>query len=1007
MFRFSRSLSFVCAAVVGLSACSDSVTVVQLDPKMEVEPTTLEFGDIQVGTSSELRAAIRNTGEAVLTLKSVREGVPFDEPFSFAITGADTMTIAPGSVAFVDVTFTPTSLGEANAILHIEPADAELESATITIKGSGVTASLTVDPQLVSFGNVVVQSRKTVAVTVTNGSSIEADVEYIAAQNVKFCGSAVADPSTFCVAPTTIPFSADNRFRLAPGASTTLNVSFTPVIAGTRETGKFILKACAEAACDTEVKLDGVGIESGFRCDPEQLSFGQVNPGSCLTKSVACENIANEQVTIVDWGASLTGAVATSDDYEVEAFTQARVLGEGDSIDVSVTYCPATLGSDEGLLVIETDNTDPRRKYVTIPLDGTGGGPDIEVQPPVLNFGQVSLIAPARRTISVQNVGFADLEVTEILVDSAGTGAFTAPGAAATLIPVGGFYDITIEFQPLMEGQISSSIIIRSTDQDEAEVEIELQGEGVNLPPCSFEVAPENLGFGVVERGRISSRAFEIRNVGTSDCLVTSARLVPGTDPEFSMPDGDITSLIIPPGSSTTLRLEYSPTAVGTNRGQVEFSISSPTNPFNIVELTGTGADASLLIVPNDLDFGVIGVNCSARARQVTIYNTGSSAAEISSIDMAAPGSPAFSIVSLPAPLPGSPLQLQPGESTTFEIGFFAAAIASYAAAVEISGTFNGQPVTYVVSLQGRGDTDATQVDEFQQLGRPKVDILFVIDDSCSMSEEQASLSSNFTAFIQFASAQALDYQIGVTTTDVDEGQPPEAGRLMPVAGTPADRIVTPRSQPSPEQAFQQNANVGIDNRTFTEKGLDGAYLALSNPLIFGHNNGFVRQDAVLSIIFVSDEEDMSANAVDFYINFFLSIKGFRNTNLFTASSIVGDNPSGCRGGAGNAQAGARYIEVANRTGGVFQSICTADWSRALEDLSTTAFGFKSRFFLTNQPVVGTISVFVDGVEVEAQAAGGTVNWSYDYPTNSINFSPFATPEPGADIRVEYVVECL
>jgi hypothetical protein len=91
----------------------------------------------------------------------------------------------------------------------------------------------------------------------------------------------------------------------------------------------------------------------------------------------------------------------------------------------------------------------------------------------------------------------------------------------------------------------------------------------------------------------------------------------------------------------------------------------------------------------------------------------------------------------------------------------------------------------------------------------------------------------------------------------------------------------------------------------------------------------------------------------------------------------------------------------------VFQSICTSDWSRALEDLSTTAFGFKSRFFLTNQPVINTIEVYIDGMLLPATSPGGTVNWSYDYGTNAINFSPFAVPEPGAMIRVEYTVECL
>ena len=264
-------------------------------------------------------------------------------------------------------------------------------------------------------------------------------------------------------------------------------------------------------------------------------------------------------------------------------------------------------------------------------------------------------------------------------------------------------------------------------------------------------------------------------------------------------------------------------------------------------------------------------------------------------------------------------------------------------------------------------------------------------------------MSANLGAFLQFAQAQQIDYQIAVTTTDVEGG---EDGRFVPVAGAPADRIVTPRTQPSPEAVFAANVNRGI-NGSADEQGLQAAYLALSNPLIFGHNAGFIRPDAVLSIIILSDEPDSSPGTVDFFINFFLSIKGFRNNNLFSLSAIVGDSPSGCTGPGGNAGDGGRYIASATRTGGVFQSICISDWSRALEDLSSSAFGFKSRFFLSNQPVLASVKVTVDGVEVPNASGAGTINWSYEYGTNSINFTPFATPEPGAEITVEYVVECL
>ena len=123
-----------------------------------------------------------------------------------------------------------------------------------------------------------------------------------------------------------------------------------------------------------------------------------------------------------------------------------------------------------------------------------------------------------------------------------------------------------------------------------------------------------------------------------------------------------------------------------------------------------------------------------------------------------------------------------------------------------------------------------------------------------------------------------------------------------------------------------------------------------------------------------------------------------------TAWRHFGTEPVG-----GSAQDGERYIEAADRTGGIFQSICSSDWSKSLEDLSQSAFGFKSRFFLTNQPQINpfTIKVYLNEVELPPTELGGTVNWSYEFSSNTINFSPFAVPEPGAQVRVEYVVDCL
>jgi hypothetical protein len=998
--RLSRAVlaaSLGVVAAFGIACEDDTGGPSQLKPGIKTDLATIDFGDVQVGTSKTLSLTVENTGEVALEF-SAAQGSDWDDVFTFSVE----KTIVPtAQKTFVQVTYSPEAVGPNESTLRVIPKITSLPPINITIRGRGATAEITTDPGRLEFGNVVVLSRKTLSLSVVNTSALEADVELKKVTNVKDCASAQPDPSTFCIAATTKPVGADGRFKLAPMERATFDVSFEPTVAGTRERGVVSFQGCASCAA-INVALDGLGIESGFRCAPSPLDFGTINPQSCGTRKVTCENIANEDVTLVSWGTSTQPA--TSPDFTIAELTEALLLTTGDKVDIDVTYCPTDLGNDEGALEIETGNPDPRRRFVQVRLQGNGGGPDIEVTPSTINFGQVSLLAPARRNILIENTGFAPLVLSELLPDADGTMSFTSPTALPGPIAPGSSAVVVVEFQPSREGRLTSRFVIKSNDADEAEKVVTLIGEGVNLPPCQFEVIPQTLGFGVVERGRTVSRAFEIRNLGTERCLVTGLRMSRPT-PEFSLPDGELTSTFIAPGAALAIRVAYSPTAAATHNGEVEFSISSPTTPFNTVQLTGTGADATLLITPNDLDFGTIGLNCAARARTVTIYNTGSTPAQITSIALASPGNPAFTVRNLPNPLPGGALTIPPGQSTQFDVGFRAntSTTTSFAAAVEIVGRYNNQPVTYIVSLNGRAAPDARQVDLFDQLGRPKADILWVIDDSCSMFEEQTSLGQNISGFLQFAQAQQIDYQLGVTTTDVEGGAD---GRLEPVMGNPADRIVTPQTQPSPEAVFVSNANRGT-NGSGNEQGLQAAYLALSNPLIFGHNAGFIRPDAVLSVIIVSDEEDYSPGAVDFFANFFLSIKGFRNTNQFSLSAIVGDNPSGCNGPGGNADNGSRYIDAATRTLGVIQSICTSDWSRALEDLSTTAFGFKSRFILSNQPVIQSLAVFVDGVRIDARTMSGTNNWQYDVSTNSVNFTPFATPEPGANIRVEYAVECL
>lgn len=158
-------------------------------------------------------------------------------------------------------------------------------------------------------------------------------------------------------------------------------------------------------------------------------------------------------------------------------------------------------------------------------------------------------------------------------------------------------------------------------------------------------------------------------------------------------------------------------------------------------------------------------------------------------------------------------------------------------------------------------------VDAFNQQPADKVDILMVVDNSCSMQPFQEQLASNFQQFISFFIGANVDYHIGVTTTTIEKppydpvNNPgctqadinaiPDAGHLVNDSWISSDT-------PNAETTFQNMVKVGTCGSGF-EMGLEGARQALQGAMDSrGPSVGFVRGDAQLSVIFVSDEEDSS-----------------------------------------------------------------------------------------------------------------------------------------------------
>ena len=318
--------------------------------------------------------------------------------------------------------------------------------------------------------------------------------------------------------------------------------------------------------------------------------------------------------------------------------------------------------------------------------------------------------------------------------------------------------------------------------------------------------------------------------------------------------------------------------------------------------------------------------------------------------------------------------------------------------------------MTLTAACSETGLTVQENTDVFYQEPAERVDILVVVDNSGSMAPYQQSLGENFNAFIQFFIDANVDYQIGVTTTTIikPEYSPdfPQCTQQMineiPNAGHIANGTVITANTPNAADVFRDLVNVGTCGNGF-EMGLEAARIALTPELLTGNNAGFIRENAELSLIFVSDEEDVSPLPVNEYINAFREVKGQRSREAINASSLTVIDPALCDNAAGSS-AGARYIDVAAQTQGVARDLCSQDFASIVTDLSLNSSRLQDVFYLSRTPDLNTLSVTVEAGPLACDSGA----WSFEFINEggedrpAIVFERDALPPIGSQITVRY-----
>jgi hypothetical protein len=116
-----------------LAACGSEGGIHDLVPVLAFEPDDLPFGDVGPPLSSQRDLLVENVGAADLEVALGVDG----GAGTFTISNTE-LTLRPGEIAAVPMTFTPTTFADYAATVHLDTNDPDHRHATVALSGRGV-----------------------------------------------------------------------------------------------------------------------------------------------------------------------------------------------------------------------------------------------------------------------------------------------------------------------------------------------------------------------------------------------------------------------------------------------------------------------------------------------------------------------------------------------------------------------------------------------------------------------------------------------------------------------------------------------------------------------------------------------------------------------------------------------------------------------------------------------------------------------------------------------------
>jgi len=607
-----------------------------------------DYGDSNLGKDNIHEFTIANSGGGTLNISAIEiSGTDSTEfikqtpvPSSVPATSSDTFKIA----------FHPTSEGVKNATVTVITNDKDTPNYTFVISGNGKKFDL---PEIVVKGNGnVIQKGDTVPQISnnTNFGSIKivqgganTITKTFTIENTGKSTLHLLDPVISFTSSTNNAFSVTTApaSELAPLASTTFEITFTPDTAGIGYSAivninsddrynnpyDFKINASTDSPDPTEEAIVVSGNGEVIPNDSSQIpnttngtDFGDIEIGKFLTHTFIIENTGlGDDLEIIkiesnDLSVLIGNTPSIIKKGENASFTiDINASGVPRSIDATVTITNSSRLDSAYIIKVKANIIQQIASNINVLYNGqsipSGGVPTLDNG---TDFGQQTLNNPLVKEFTIVNIGTSQLTLDDNPpLALTGSATFTiVEQPSGTAISPGSTATFKIQFLPILEPEETavlsfannvagkSPYVINlkgSGTQGEVSANIEVLGKGILI--ANNDTTPallDDTDFGTVNAGSKVEHVFTIENNSSKDLELTSNELVTISGlavNQFSLtqaPDS-----LVKAGGSTDFAITYNPTVLGDS--DVTVTIDNNTNHSNPFSFTlhGIGSNGT------------------------------------------------------------------------------------------------------------------------------------------------------------------------------------------------------------------------------------------------------------------------------------------------------------------------------------------------------------------------------------------------------------------------------